>query len=469
MSDSVFGKKELIFTLLRYITFAIQIIRGFVLASFLGPFFFGIYGYLTLYQQYLSYTNLGINYSVNSELALLDKNEERTQKELVNSAFSVAGIISSFLIFFGILVYNFKVQLFPFQNSYRYVFVLIGLTILTHFQQIFVNIFRIEKKLKEIIIGEIVVSLGLLAIVFFYKGIALVNAIFWVWIVLLFVVVLFYYYSYGKKISFETNRIKVLLKAGFPLLVYAFSYYLMSLIVRTLIGAFYPTIIMGYFSFANNITTAVMLGLNTITWIIFPSVIAKLAIGQLTNNELSDYLVSFTNKLLVLVLLIVIVSIVGLPILFLILPQYKPIEYSLLILLINQIIFNSGFALISLCIARKMYKQMAIISLSSVLISGTISLFCCYNELPYIWLVVSNVIGGFFFINILILYVSRKFNLQQSYIRQSFSWFLQLAFFGAVIGAVLEMYSVVLLILLGVALSKLKVLKEILYRFRLLF
>lgn len=464
MSSISFGKNEVFFTMLRYITFILQIIRGFLLASSLGPFFFGVYGYITLYQQYLSYTNLGINYSVNSELALLGNIAEE-KKKIIDSAFSITLIVTIFLFLFSTIIYFYKVELFPFQNSFNYIFILFGLTVLTHFQQIFVNIFRIEKKLKEIIIGEIFLSSALLVTVFFYQGISLVNAVFYVWILLLLLINLYYYSIYNNKISFNTDRIISLLKSGFPLLIYAFSYYLMGLILRTLVGFFYPTVIMGYFSFANNITTAVMLGLDTITWIIFPAVITRLSDENLKNLELTNYLVSFTNKIVVIVLLVVLISVLSLPLLFLILPQYNKVESSLLILLINQIVFNSAFVLISLCIARKMHKQIAIISLLSVTISGIISLLCSINHFHYIWLVVSNIIGSLIFINVLIYFISKMFDLSFSSMIGSFSWILQFGILCAVYASVLELYYVVVVILLTIILSKYDVLKELFYQF----
>lgn len=461
-------KGEFYFIILRYFNFLLQALRGFALAYYLGPFLFGVFGYLMLYQQYLSYTNVGIQYSVNAELALITNSEENRKKNIIDSAFSLTLMIAIILFLIAFLINFYKIDLFPFDGSYKYSFILITLTILTHFQQIFINILRIKKKIKEIILSEILISVTILSVVLFFEGVNLVDAVFYTWAIILFCILGYFKYAYNKRINFNTCEIKLLLKIGLPLLIYNFSYYLMGLILRTLVGIFYPTIIMGYFSFANNITTAVMLGLDTITWVIFPVVIAKLADANLRNFELSNYLVSFTNKLVVIVLVVILVSVLGLPLLFLILPQYKMVEHSLMILLINQIIFNSAFAMISLCIARKMYKQIAIISLLSVFISGTISFLCSYYHFDYIWLVISNMIGGLIFINVLILFVSQKFNLSHSIIIKSFSWFLQLALLLAVIAAVLELYLVVVLILLTVIISKIKILKELLNQFLVL-
>ncbi|MBB2145925.1 oligosaccharide flippase family protein [Pedobacter sp. LMG 31464] len=462
---AIFGKKEIVFTAVRYFIYGLQTARGFILAYYLGPYFLGIYGYLMLYQQYLSYTNLGINYSVNSELAVLNENGTEERNKIINSAFTGIFFISAIIIFIGVIGYFFKISLFPVNQSYNYIKILIPLTILINFQQIFVNIFRIDKKLKPIIIGELILSLGLLTTVLFFKGIYLINAVFYLWVLLLIIINVFYLLIYGKRISFNTTRIKLLFKSGLPLLIYAFSYYLMSLMVRTLIGAFYPVEVMGYFSFANNITTAIMLGVDTITWIIFPSIIAKLgdiAIGQ---EELKSYLISFTNKLVILVLCIVTLSILFLPILFYILPKYKPVEFSLVILLTNQIIFNSGFAFVSLCIARKMHKQMALISLLSVVVSTIFCVVFCYYKLSYIWLVVSNVIGSLCFINLLIYFISKNFKLQHIDLIKSFDWILQLLFCSIVMASVFQHYLLVLLFLMGIMLYKLSSFKELYIQF----
>lgn len=460
-NTAVFGKKEIVFTGFRYLTYGLQTVRGFLLAYLLGPYLLGIYGYIMLYQQYLSYSNLGISYSVNSELAVFGDEHKDEQKKIINSAFTSILFISIGLIFAGAGVYFFKIQLFPIKDSYQYSFLIAGLTILIHFQQVFVNIFRIQKKLTPIIISELILSVSLLALTLFFKGIQLINAVFIVWAAILAITIVFYKIIYREKIAFELSRIKVLFQSGFPLLVYAFSYYLMGLMVRTLIGAFYPVNVMGYFSFANNITTAIMFGLDTITWIIFPSIIARLANDNLDKTDLSNYLVAFTNRLLVLVTVIVCISIVCLPILFKFLPKYQPIEFSLIILLINQILFNSDFVFVSLCIAKKMYKQIALISLSSVAVSAIISLICCINHLSYIWLVVSNVIGSLCFVNTLIYFVANKFALESKNIRRGLNVGMQVAFVLIVIAAVCKIYLAVIALMLGILIYRFKALQEL--------
>ena len=60
-----------------------------------------------------------------------------------------------------------KIDLIPFKDSYKYIFIIILLTIFNHFQKLYVTIFRIEKQLMTIIKGEFVVGFSLFLIPFF--------------------------------------------------------------------------------------------------------------------------------------------------------------------------------------------------------------------------------------------------------------------------------------------------------------
>lgn len=450
----VFGKEDVIFVFFRYLSFGIMGIRGLIFAYVLGPYFLGIYGYLMLYQQYLSYSNLGLQYSVNTEMAL--SLNEMARRKVINSALTGTAIIAGVLLIIFSVVFFLKIQLFPYKDSHRYVFILFCLTIFSNFQQIFVNYFRAIKRLRPILISELITAVSSLCVIPFYTGIDLINAIFFAWIISIFFSLLFFIKNYDYKISFGLSHFQYLLKTGFPILIYVFSYYLMGLVVRSLIGSFYSVSVMGYFSFATNITTAIMLGIDTITWIIFPTLIGKLGDHTLDKGALSKYLIEFTNKLVILVIIIVSLSIASLPILFYFLPKYIPIEYSLVILLVNQIVFNSGFAFVSLCIARKMHTKMALISLISVIIGGIICFIFCHYKLQYIWLVVSNIIASLCFVNILIYFISKEFELSYKELIKSFDWFIQSIFILIIVASIFESYLFTIVLLIIILLYKSK-------------
>jgi len=57
----------------KYLAFGLQVINSFLIAKKLGVYYFGIYGFATMLLQYLSYTNFGVNYSLN---VILSTNKE---------------------------------------------------------------------------------------------------------------------------------------------------------------------------------------------------------------------------------------------------------------------------------------------------------------------------------------------------------------------------------------------------------
>jgi O-antigen/teichoic acid export membrane protein len=444
---SSFGRKEFFFTLGRYIVYALQLTKGFALAYFLGPFFLGIYGYFMLYQQYLVYSNLGVQYALNAELSMAAESSEAVKDDIANSAFTLTGFICGVLIIAAVIVFVYEINIFPFENSYRYIVPLILLACMGHFQEVFINIFRINKNLAPIIYSEFLIALVTLAIIPFFSKLALINALLSSWVAAMAIAMAFYLVLYKKKIRYNTVFLKPLFRAGVPLLLFIFSYNLMGLIIRTLIGMFYGTDIMGYFSFANSLTTAIMLSFNSITWLMYPAVIAKLGDPVIRGIELQNYLISFSRKLSLIVFAIICLTIMVMPILFMFLPKYLPVKGALTILLLNQVVFNAGFGFVSLAIGRKFHFQIAGVSLLSVVMCFIFGLSFSYLHFSIEWLAIANLIGSLFFLNVFIFFISRKFSLSYKALLGSFDLLIQLIIFLCCIAVVLELQFVVIVLI----------------------
>jgi O-antigen/teichoic acid export membrane protein len=446
---SSFGKREFYFTLGRYIVYALQIAKGFALAYFLGPYFLGIYGYIMLYQQYLVYSNLGVQYALNAELSINTNSEQALKNSIENSAFSMTIFISLVLFALSLFIYFFKIEIFPYKHSYNYVFLLLLLACLGHFQEIFINIFRINKKLRPILYADFFIAILTVLVIPFFKGINLINAVLWTWVLSLSVAMLVYKNLYKKKIRFDSSYIKPLFNAGLPLLLFIFNYNLMGLTIRTLISIYYDTTSMGLFSFSNSLTSAIMLSFNSITWLMYPSIISKLSEYDLKGIELEEYLVGFSKKLIVIVFAIICIAIIVMPVLFIYLPKYEPIKGALIILLLNQVVFNAGFAFVSLAIGRKSYYQIAAISLLSVIVCFLFGIVFSIFKLPIVWLAIANILGSFLFLNVFMLFISRKYELSYAKILSVFDPILQLIILISCIAAVLGFQILVIGLILG--------------------
>jgi O-antigen/teichoic acid export membrane protein len=463
---SSFGRKEFYFTLGRYLVYAFQIAKGFALAYFLGPFFFGIYGYIMLYQQYLVYSNLGVQYALNAELSINSNSEQSVKNRIENSAFSMTVYIVLVLFILSLFVYFFKIEIFPYKDSYKYVFLLLILACLGHFQEIFVNIFRINKNLLPILYSDLFIAIATISVIPFFNGINLIDAVLWTWVISLSFTMFIYKILYKKRIRFDNSYIKSLFNAGLPLLLFIFNYNLMGLIIRTLISIYYDTTAMGLFSFSNSLTSAIMLSFNSITWLMYPAVISKLSDYDLKGIELEDYLIGFSKKLIFIVFAIIFIAIIAMPLLFIFLPKYEPIKGALIILLLNQVVFNAGFAFVSLAIGRKSYYQIAAISLLSVIICFLFGSVFSFYKLPIEWLAIANILGSFFFLNFFILFIAKKYELSYVKILSGFEPILQIIIVTCCIAAVLGFQSLVIFLIIAALIIRRNDSKDLYYQIK---
>lgn len=109
----------------KYLAFGLQVINSFLIAKKLGVYYFGIYGFATMLLQYLSYTNFGVNYSLN---VILSTNKEFKTK---NSSYFSNAILLTTLFGLLILVIIITSKLIGFYNGFdkykvEYYIVLIG-------------------------------------------------------------------------------------------------------------------------------------------------------------------------------------------------------------------------------------------------------------------------------------------------------------------------------------------------------
>jgi O-antigen/teichoic acid export membrane protein len=150
---------------------------------------------------------------------------------------------------------------------------------------------------------------------------------------------------------------------------------------------------MGYYTFANSLTTASLLGINAIGWVYFPKIISKLKL--LDSNLVAEKLVQQVNSLYgtsVFIIVFILISII--PIIFRFLPQYELASDTLIILLLSQIILSVSFGYNCLAIARKKQISVALIATSSMIIVIIIGLVIVRLNLNFVWVAISVFIGS---------------------------------------------------------------------------
>jgi len=389
------GASAITFTICRYVTYVFAVLRGVLVAKYLGPHLLGIIGFLILIMQYLSYSGLGLHFALNVELATAPVPTHRRSSSV---ALTLTGIISAGLIVLGLVIQSAHLRLFAKYSFSQYALVVGVISALTLVQQVYTNIYRIYGKLLEIAVVEIFSALLLLLLTFVFRGQALITALLCGLVVSsAFAIVVYTLRApVAFSLSLESAYVRPLLRLGIPLLIYNASLYLITMVAQSVVSIFYPLEAMGYYSLASSIANAALLGFNTIAWIAYPIVLGKTHHGAPDKDA-----ARVTDRVNIIlgtgVFLTVFVVVLGLPILFLVLPNYTHARGAVTVLLLSQALLMSSFGYNCLAIAR--HKQMAIarVSMFCVLVVAILAIIAGITHVGFIWVAIAVLAGSALF------------------------------------------------------------------------
>jgi hypothetical protein len=96
-------KKLAGFSTVRYFSFFILMLRGFMVASILGPKAFGLYSIVIILQQQFSIFGLGVRESVSLQLANSSSNDERFAEISVTAFWFTVLVIVVLTLISGII------------------------------------------------------------------------------------------------------------------------------------------------------------------------------------------------------------------------------------------------------------------------------------------------------------------------------------------------------------------------------
>ena len=162
----------------RYITFFLQFIKTISIAAVLGPYYFGIWGFITLILQYLNYSNFGIHSSLNVLLSTNEKTDVKDASVIVSSSIQITFFISAVLVLLSIIPFLFNIKIFPKYSFNNYIFFVVVIAILNHFNYLFINLYRSYGYLIKIAISQFLLSAALLPFIFIFKDEMLIYSLF---------------------------------------------------------------------------------------------------------------------------------------------------------------------------------------------------------------------------------------------------------------------------------------------------
>lgn len=262
------------FSIVRYISFFMLMLRGFLVASALGPEAFGLYSIVIILQQQFSLFGLGVRESVSLQLANSSLNDERFA-EISVAAFwftvtvifilnLISGIISELTHIWDYEVYNLHMAL--------------KLAAFTIGSEILANIARARGMLGAVMVGD----LGYAALSFFILWIVSQNFLLvdpFLYALLASNIIVFCYYvivhkDLFAKLSFSFEDAKQLVALGIPILIQN-----TCVIFLYSAGHYYLTLSanvdeLGIYSFAFSLALVGQLGVQSVLWAKFSEMLS---------------------------------------------------------------------------------------------------------------------------------------------------------------------------------------------------
>lgn len=360
--------KVLHYVFSRYATYFIQFINSLFIAVYLGPYYLGLWGFITLVIQYLNQLNLGISHSVNAIISIHKNKEWYVQKVIGTSLTMLAGL-SVVVILFFVANNVFHWDIGSKYNFSTYAPAVAAIGILAYFNTLFSNIFRVYGKVLEIAINQSAFPILMLITILFFRGENLLWAL--VGANLLSFIVSLAIYLIRKPIDLKPIYIPRLIKKiqikGWHLFVYNTSFYLIVISTRTFVSAYYKVEEFGYFTFAFALANTILLLLNSFSYLIYPKILNRFA----NSNELSSItlLAKLRDTYITSSHLLVYLALLFFPLFLLLLPQYSNSSGAFSLIALTIVLYSNSFGYSGLLIAKGFEKDLGLLSFVALLIN----------------------------------------------------------------------------------------------------
>ncbi len=441
--------KVLNYVFSRYATYLIQFINSLFIAIYLGPYYLGIWGFITLVIQYINQINFGVSHSVNAIIAI-HKNNEWYVKKIIGTSITMMFGLSFLLILLFITNDFFDLNIGSKYNFSSYAPMVAIIGILSYFNSLFSNVFRVYGKVLEMAINQSTFPIMMLITILFFRGENLLLALVYANLFSVLFSLILYLCRVPIKIKpvFIPRLIKTIQKKGWYLFVYNTSFYLIVISTRSFVSSYYEVDEFGYFTFAFSLASAILLLLESFSFLIYPKILNRFSSKNTESNfQLLDKL---RNTYITTSHLLVYLALIAFPILLILIPKYSDSYEAFSLIALTVVLYTNSFGYSGLLIAKGKEKILGFISFVSLLIN-IILVFILTNilKVDFSMAIIGTMISYFIFVFLLTKlgrkYIQLEYSLN-SCLKDAFPIRLALPFIVATIFAIMKLYSLFMII-----------------------
>lgn len=354
-----FTNKVILYLVTRYFTFFLQFVTSMYIAVKLGPFYFGIWGFLLLLINYFQIINLGVPYSA-TILLVQHKQEEERVANYEKSSFVLVLILDFFILLFALYYYFFGIAAFEKYEIGNLFYLVCIIAMISHFNYLFTSIYRVKKRLFEVAFFQTSIAALVFITMFFAEKKLLLTLLLTAYVVA-HVVSLFLFIR-GKQINTKgkltLQDVKIVFKKGLLLFIYNFCFFMIVLSTRTIVSVYYTVDQFGFFTFSYTLTHAVILLLEAFSYLIFPRVIDKLHSKDV--SEVKGTIHSLRSNYISLSHGLMYVAMIFFPLFLYFIPAFKDSLLMINLMALTLLLYANSFGYNSFLMARNKEKTVAL-------------------------------------------------------------------------------------------------------------
>ena len=365
-----------IYVIIRYFTYILQFVNAILLARYLDVFYFGVYSFINLVMQYMSYSNLGINESLNTEYSTNKQNISRLN-DIWNNAWSINVLWNIFIMIGFYMILSMSHNLFGNYEFDNYKYLLLATCIIVNLSRIYITYYKLQGKLFKINVQQLLPNVCLFLLTISIRERLNISIILYTLLICHTLTLLIFRIGIPSIPKFSLDRywVIVLIKRGIALLLYNLSFYILTLVASSFVSAYYSVEMFGCYSFANTLVNGVIMAGGAFMFIFYPKILNRL---NTDNIEAYGVIKKIREVYIVFMDIVSLLSIVGVFVISPIISQYGEVMitlYSMLIL--GRIVNNSSTGYAALLISRGKEQLLIIYGFLSVFILLACSL-CIY-------------------------------------------------------------------------------------------
>lgn len=351
----------------RYLTYALQFFTTLLIAVILGTEGFGIWSFLILIVNFFNIVDWGIPNSLSVLLVQEKSNEDGRRRYITSGVALLAGMSFVALILFVFARYV-RVPLLAKYEAGSYLPYLLVIVVLAYYNKLFQSVYRVRNRLFEVAFGQSIVPVAMFLMVVIIRE-NRIDYLIGAYVVGNVLALILYILRGEVALTsrFSKRDLLVLGTKGIWLFLYNSAFYFIMYVMSVGVSRWYTVEEYGMYNFAYTVSSAIVLLVDSFTFIVFPKMIDVLRTQdkEYCKQTLSKIRVNYTTVIHLLVYLILPVFYI----LCLFLDGYSDSCRAMCLSALALIPYSNAFGLNTYLIANNRERVLSLVSLGCLVLN----------------------------------------------------------------------------------------------------